>query len=489
MTQVISRAEEAGPTTVHVEPTEPHLLLDAAALDRSFSPDEKQNEDREDFYGVSRLPHFSVRWQSSPPSSDHKATTLNPCESDLWNVCRLLVPGWKALPEGCFSLTPIKGGITNMLFRISVIASCLVASFFAGTNSFTSSSDAPPPTKRPRRPQPANHANAPIIPMPEIACVLVRLYGAKTEVVLDRQRDELVTVWLGPHGFGPGIYGMFANGRIEKWIEGRTLQPQDMCADLVRPHIAYQLARLHAQKVPISRDCALWTSIDKWVSIAMSNPYKTPEQQRIYDSLDLPALLRLVKQMKTLFEHYNKKMNKSKNAGKSESKEVDDGLVFCHNDLLAYNIMLPKNGSVQFIDLEYSGYNPPAFDIANHLFEYAGFECDLSRLPDAPLRRAFIKEYLSAKHCFTSTTPPVIEDSTLDAFHRCVLAYMVLDNFFWGVWALVQAIFSTVDFDYMGYAKMRLDTFKNWLKAEPFASAIADIENDGDVATTLMEQN
>ncbi|KAL7669444.1 hypothetical protein ACOME3_010099 [Neoechinorhynchus agilis] len=56
--------------------------------------------------------------------------------------------------------------------------------------------------------------------------------------------------------------------------------------------------------------------------------------------------------------------------------------VFCHNDLLAKNIILPPNCStnqnnhehfnVHFIDYEYSGYNFAAYDIANHLNEYAG---------------------------------------------------------------------------------------------------------------------
>lgn len=49
-------------------------------------------------------------------------------------------------------------------------------------------------------------------------------------------------------------------------------------------------------------------------------------------------------------------------------------VVFTHNDILAYNIMIPTgffdgdddDTSLIFIDYEYAGYNSRAFDIANH---------------------------------------------------------------------------------------------------------------------------
>ena len=30
---------------------------------------------------------------------------------------------------------------------------------------------------------------------------------------------------------------------------------------------------------------------------------------------------------------------------------------------------------------------------------------------------------------------------------------------YWGIWALIQAQFSDIDFDYMGYAKVRFDEY------------------------------
>ena len=47
--------------------------------------------------------------------------------------------------------------------------------------------------------------------------------------------------------------------------------------------------------------------------------------------------------------------------------------VFCHNDALSFNIMIPfdffesvEEKKIVLIDYEYAGYNSRAFDIANH---------------------------------------------------------------------------------------------------------------------------
>merc|ERR1712154_398002 len=48
-------------------------------------------------------------------------------------------------------------------------------------------------------------------------------------------------------------------------------------------------------------------------------------------------------------------------------------IAFCHNDLLAANIMKNKvTGDIKLIDFEYGGVNYASFDIANHFNEYAG---------------------------------------------------------------------------------------------------------------------
>jgi thiamine kinase-like enzyme len=58
--------------------------------------------------------------------------------------------------------------------------------------------------------------------------VLVRLYGAATERVIDRERENRIMNVLSANGFGPALYGRFNNGRCEQFLSGRSLQPDDM---------------------------------------------------------------------------------------------------------------------------------------------------------------------------------------------------------------------------------------------------------------------
>lgn len=51
---------------------------------------------------------------------------------------------------------------------------------------------------------------------------------------------------------------------------------------------------------------------------------------------------------------------------------------------------------VNFIDFEHASFAPAAFDIASHFAEWAGFECDYSRLPTRSTRKAFLEEYVRA---------------------------------------------------------------------------------------------
>jgi thiamine kinase-like enzyme len=71
--------------------------------------------------------------------------------------------------------------------------------------------------------------------------VLIRIYGRNTEVLIARELDEKVSCLLGERGFGPRIYGRFGNGRVEEWLPGRALEPDEMKAPALLPAIAAQV--------------------------------------------------------------------------------------------------------------------------------------------------------------------------------------------------------------------------------------------------------
>lgn len=170
-------------------------------------------------------------------------------------------------------------------------------------------------------------------------------------------------------------------------------------------------------------------------------------------------------------------------------------LVFAHCDLLSGNvIVLPQgeatnsgiaaikgasdtNTTVTFIDYEYAVPSPAAFDLANHFAEWGGFDCDFSVLPTREQRREFITEYVHtyfslASAAAATTTPPKDLDREIEHLAAEVDVYRGVPGFYWGIWALIQATISEIDFDYASYAEVRLGEYWAW-KAEVDGSRLA----------------
>ena len=126
-------------------------------------------------------------------------------------------------------------------------------------------------------------------------------------------------------------------------------------------------------------------------------------------------------------------------------------LVLAHNDLLAGNILTnQEQDRVIFIDYEYGATSVAAFDVANHFCEYAGFDSDFaSGFPARDARDDFIAHYLGAR----ATTQDVSD------FSSAVEALVLADHLWWGTWAVIQACYSPIDFDYLDYARLRFAGF------------------------------
>lgn len=151
--------------------------------------------------------------------------------------------------------------------------------------------------------------------------------------------------------------------------------------------------------------------------------------------------------------------------------------MFAHCDLLSGNvIVLPKthavNGdkateTVAFIDYEYATPSPAAFDIANHFAEWGGFDCDYSVLPTRAQRREFVTEYIRAYFAPLDKKTPgaasaVDEAAEVQKLLEEVDHFRGVPGFYWGIWALIQATISDIDFDYSSYAETRLGEYYAW---------------------------
>lgn len=153
--------------------------------------------------------------------------------------------------------------------------------------------------------------------------------------------------------------------------------------------------------------------------------------------------------------------------------------MFAHCDLLSGNVIIEPeatpqkatngngNGSppvnVNFIDYEYATPSPAAFDIANHFAEWGGFDCDFSVLPTVSQRTEFIREYIHSYFGLVAEKPSDLDEEA-EVAKLCaeVDLFRGVPGFYWGIWALIQATISTIDFDYAAYAEVRMGEHAAW---------------------------
>eukprot|EP00041_Stephanoeca_diplocostata_P032992 m.1076665 g.1076665 ORF g.1076665 m.1076665 type:complete len:288 (+) comp24247_c1_seq6:829-1692(+) len=138
--------------------------------------------------------------------------------------------------------------------------------------------------------------------------------------------------------------------------------------------------------------------------------------------------------------------------------------VFCHNDLLAGNVMLRESdGDVTLIDFEYGGLNYPDFDIANHFNEWAGGTCEVTNgvpnyndFPSPEQMRAFVRAYLTTV-TELRTKGAAVTDTAVDTMMDSIDFFVKVNHWYWGMWAVNQARNEGCDeFNYILYAQNRI---------------------------------
>ncbi|KAF4114654.1 hypothetical protein G5714_004877 [Onychostoma macrolepis] len=251
--------------------------------------------------------------------------------------------------------------------------------------------------------------------------VLVRVYGYKTELFVDRS----------------------------------GLEPEHIRSPAMFRHIARQMAKYHAIHahngwVPQSD---LWLKMSKFFSLVPTHFVDPEKDQRLNSEVPSGACLR--DEMIWLQQNLSK---------------LGSPVVLCHNDLLCKNIIYnQQEGNVKFIDYEYAGYNYQAFDIGNHFNEFAGLnEVDYTLYPGRELQLQWLRAYLEAYKEYKSQGTRV-SNTEVEVLYVQVNRFALASHFFWGLWALIQAQYSTIDFDFLGYAVLR---FSQYFKMKPEVTSL-----------------
>ncbi|CAL8129599.1 unnamed protein product [Orchesella dallaii] len=274
--------------------------------------------------------------------------------------------------------------------------------------------------------------------------VVIKLYGANTELMINRQAEIDTMTLLHENKCGPQLYALFENGIAYEFIHGVTLTMETCRSSKVYPIVAAEMARVH-KTIPLSPENGE-TKVKSAVWKKIQNFYELNEDI-------LRTNTTLANRLKAEFGYTIEAIRSNVDELEQILNRQEIPLAFCHNDILLGNVIYnEEEEKVSFIDFEYAMPNYVTFDVANHFNEFAGIDNpDFSLCPDGAFRSEWISEYL--KHFGT-------DGFTQDQFERWVEICIPASHLFWAIWAVVQAHNSTIDFDFAGYSGLRYVEYK-----------------------------
>lgn len=311
--------------------------------------------------------------------------------------------------------------------------------------------------------------------------VLVRVFGA--EGMIDRDVETSTYGALCDARIAYRYLGRFANGRVEGWLDGyRSLRKDDFSNEKISDAIAVQMAHLHTRfTVPdyLERyhdpsEPGMWSQLHSWMERAKNiEKFRTPGDDERSKDLNLEQIER---EMAYLEE---------------EVVPSNAAVAFCHNDLLAANIMVllddGENESsqeekkekdrkfIQLIDFEYGGVSYVSFDIANHFNEHAGGTDAVDNgvpnydlFPSKERQMEFVTTYVRAAREGNGSNEEARSEESVDEEARSLIreihTFVMANHLYWGLWGVNQAATEGCgDFDYLLYAANR---FKQYFKCK-----------------------
>ncbi|XP_067135744.1 ethanolamine kinase 1 isoform X2 [Centruroides vittatus] len=217
--------------------------------------------------------------------------------------------------------------------------------------------------------------------------VLVRVYGQKTELFIDRGAEVKNMHLVYKAGFGSPLYCAFTNGLCYGYQPGVTLDAKLVTDPFVSSCVAQLMARMHNIRQMtvngVGPHPSLFRVIRRFLELVPDSFEDKEKDKRL--KVYLPSKEVLKTEINKLEIHLS---------------QLGSPVVFCHNDLLLKNIIFNKEkGTVAFVDYEYADYNYQAFDIGNHFCEFAGVDTFVpENYPDRSFQIQWLQKYLEASY-------------------------------------------------------------------------------------------
>ncbi|KAM9753006.1 choline/ethanolamine kinase [Menidia menidia] len=333
--------------------------------------------------------------------------------------CRDFLSGsWKTIPEREFQISIVSGGLSNLLYL------CCLPDHVASVGE-------------------------------EPRLVLLRVYGAILQGVDSLVLESVMFAILAERTLGPKLYGIFPEGRLEQYLPNTRMRTDQLSNPAISAEIATKLARFHNMIMPFNKEPKwLFGTINRYMDQVMKINFVREAHVKKYRKLmklNLPAELESLRALLA---------------------KTPSPIVFCHNDVQEGNILLLENkdhsstDKLMLIDFEYSSYNYRGFDFGNHFCEWTYdytynkwpfYKATPENYPTREQQLLFIRSYLGEQRRDADSTvdQTQIEEDLIIEANRFALA----SHFLWGLWSIIQAKLSKIEFGYMDYAQSRFDAY------------------------------
>jgi thiamine kinase-like enzyme len=210
---------------------------------------------------------------------------------------------------------------------------------------------------------------------------------------------------------------------VVAWVEGRTLQPEDLRDEGTLARAAEVCRRLHAGP-RFDGDFDMFALQRRYLSLVTERGFRLPARYReLLPEADRIAEALAVRQTPT---------------------------VPCNNDLLAANF-IDDGQRVWLIDYEYSGNNDACFELGN-----TSTECSFT--PEQT--EAWTEAY------FGAPSPADLARVRLQA---------LCSQYGWSLWGFIQAATSPIDYDFHGWGMERFEKAEATFRGPELPQLLEDV--------------
>ncbi|OBZ90986.1 putative choline kinase 2 [Choanephora cucurbitarum] len=283
--------------------------------------------------------------------------------------------------------------------------------------------------------------------------LLMRVYGIGVDQIIDRENELDWLARLSHLNIGASLLGIFGNGRFEQYLPSTTLTSHDIQDPETSNQVASCLRELHDIVAvypyqPSVHKLEIWSNIDKWYRVVIgllpSLISKHEGWAKVLTTFNLERLPFEIEECKHILSR------------------SDSPIVFAHNDTQYGNLLrLAKTDELVVVDFEYAGYNPRGVDIANHFCEWmydyhsdAPASMKPDQFPTEQEQIRFLTAYLNTPSKYSKTV------GTPESLQKEVNMWLMAVHLSWGLWGLIQAHQSEIEFDYFLYSVQRLNAFR-----------------------------